>query len=496
MKNQEYNPITILIAAMGGEGGGVLMNWIVNTAMKNDYPVQATSIPGVAQRTGATTYYIELLPIKRQELDGKVPIFSLYPAAGEVDIMVATELLEAARAVSNGFVTDSRTTFIVSNHRVFSTQEKLAAGDGRFAEHKLSESVKNAGKRNIITNFKKVAEANRCMLNAVLMGAVAGIGDLPMTSEAFETSIRSEGKAVASNLKGFQAGLSLLQKSQDSSDGSAATVGFIPLDTPLSARIQNSFPEAAQAVMQMGVARLIDYQSVSYADTYLERLTAFKDSAPELCSEVAKKLAVRMSYEDIIKVAQAKTRSDRLIRIRNEVQADADDLVYITEYFKPGIPEFCDMLPPVLSRPVLRWAERTNRLQSTRWQMNVKTTTLTGFLKLKFLAKLKWWRPRSYRWSVEQKWIDEWLQLILEATKKDVAFALEAAELSRLIKGYGSTFDRGLENYRKIVQQFTRPYLEGKITPENPHQVLRRLLNRALANPESNDLDKVLEQIE
>src|SRR5262249_42277758 len=59
-------PITILIAALGGEGGGVLTDWIVAAAAQLGFPVQSTSIPGVAQRTGATTYYIELVPLARQ----------------------------------------------------------------------------------------------------------------------------------------------------------------------------------------------------------------------------------------------------------------------------------------------------------------------------------------------------------------------------------------------------------------------------------------------
>ena len=57
-------PVTLLLLALGGEGGGVLHDWIVDAAIEAGYPVQATSIPGVAQRTGATSYYIELLPLK------------------------------------------------------------------------------------------------------------------------------------------------------------------------------------------------------------------------------------------------------------------------------------------------------------------------------------------------------------------------------------------------------------------------------------------------
>ena len=50
--------LTVLIAALGGEGGGVMADWLMHAATACAFPAQATSIPGVAQRTGATTYYL------------------------------------------------------------------------------------------------------------------------------------------------------------------------------------------------------------------------------------------------------------------------------------------------------------------------------------------------------------------------------------------------------------------------------------------------------
>ena len=47
---------------MGGEGGGVLADWIVALGEANGHIAQTTSVPGVAQRTGATIYYVELFP--------------------------------------------------------------------------------------------------------------------------------------------------------------------------------------------------------------------------------------------------------------------------------------------------------------------------------------------------------------------------------------------------------------------------------------------------
>ena len=86
--NLPERPITILIAALGGEGGGVMADWLMEAATSSGYPAQATSIPGVAQRTGATTYYLEIYPAKRELLKGKEPVLSLTPSPGNVDVMV------------------------------------------------------------------------------------------------------------------------------------------------------------------------------------------------------------------------------------------------------------------------------------------------------------------------------------------------------------------------------------------------------------------------
>src|SRR6195256_2854805 len=103
MNGPQVRPITILIAALGGEGGGLLTDWIVTAAETRGFPVQSTSIPGVAQRTGATTYYIEIVPVPASELGGKRPVLALTPGIADIDIALASELMEAGRLIANGF---------------------------------------------------------------------------------------------------------------------------------------------------------------------------------------------------------------------------------------------------------------------------------------------------------------------------------------------------------------------------------------------------------
>ena len=137
--NSQDNAYGILIAALGGEGGGVLADWLVQCALRHGLPVQATSVPGVAQRTGATSYYIELL--REPAPAGATPVFGLTPVAGRVDVVVASELLEAARMVERGFVT-ARTTLLASTHRIYTTVEKMHMADGRQDPQRLADAAR------------------------------------------------------------------------------------------------------------------------------------------------------------------------------------------------------------------------------------------------------------------------------------------------------------------------------------------------------------------
>src|SRR3982750_990193 len=203
MTNLPERPITILIAALGGEGGGVMADWLMEAATASDLAAQATSIPGVAQRTGATTYYLEIYPVRKSELAGKEPVLSLTPSPGNVDIMVASELVEAGRAMQNGYVSPERTTLIASTHRIYATVEKMQMADGRFDSARLLDAAKQLARKAMLFDMRELAQQNGTVINAVLFGAMAGAGVLPLPREACEAAIRGGGRGAGARLGGF-----------------------------------------------------------------------------------------------------------------------------------------------------------------------------------------------------------------------------------------------------------------------------------------------------
>lgn len=495
-------PITMLIAALGGEGGGVLTQWIVLAAAQAGFPVQSTSIPGVAQRTGATTYYIEILPVTAADLGGKRPVLALTPGVGDIDIAVASELLEAGRTVANGFVTPDRTHVIGSLSRFYAMDEKIAMGDGRFDQDKLIKIIREHAKDALLIDMDSLAKQSSSIVNAVMLGAIAGCGRLPLKLEQFEAAIREDGKSIDSNLRGFRAGYEAARanvqsvKVVEKKKNAPATPALVEHE------IARTFPLVAQGMGLEGVRRLIHYQSIDYAWLYLSRLRPIAEADQtigaqgKLLKEVARHLAVRMSYEDVVRVAQAKAAPARMRRIAHEELRVNGEPFSVHDFLKPGIEELCQLLPSFMARPILRLAERKGWLGRVYFGMEINSTSISGYLRFLMLAKLRRLRPYGHRYKQEQQQIESWLALIREAARRSPELALEIAECARLIKGYGDTHTRGLANYRAIEERVVRPALAGQIPSGQAANAVASARTAALVDPEGESLARCLAEID
>jgi indolepyruvate ferredoxin oxidoreductase, alpha subunit len=495
-------PVTILIAALGGEGGGVLTDWIVAAVASQGYPVQSTSIPGVAQRTGATTYHIEFVPAAPAASERRRPILALAPGAGDVDLVVASELMEAGRAVAGGFVTSDRTMTIASTSRSYLVTEKMAMGDGRYDPQRLVAAVEKNSRKTLLFDLEAIARDSGAMINAVMLGAIVGSGELAIPAEAFEAAIRADGKAVESNLRGFRAGLDAARSGARTHSNPfkrrrAASASLEDLEREIEL-----MPEPARSFMTEGVRRLAAYQDTAYARLYLDRLAPIRDADAaagadgQLLAETSRHLAVRMSYEDVIRVAQAKIDPARLARVVAEQGVAPGQPLRITEFLKPGVDEFCSVLTPWLARRVLAFAERHGALGRAHWGMEIQTLSVFGYVRFCLLAKLRRFRPKTFRFEEEQRAIEEWLRLIAEAARLSAELAIEIAECARLIKGYGDTHKRGTSNYRLIESELIRPTLAGSISPHPAAEAIANARTAALLDPEGEALAKCLADIQ
>lgn len=482
-------PISILIGALGGEGGGVLADWLTRAAEASGFSAQRTSIPGVAQRTGATTYYLEIVP----QRDVEDLVLALSPVPGQIDLMVASELLEAGRAVQAGLLSADRTDIIASSHRSLTVVEKSAMGDGRFDERRLKDAIRRFSKRAILFDMDTTARASGTAISAVMLGAIAGAQILPIARGTFEEAIRNSGTGVTASLRGFAAGFAAAESASLSESTPAATA--TPTQRPATVDLAEEFPQDLRALVTHGYTRQLDYQNRKYANRYLDRVrriyaaerATVSTSAFPVTEAVARFLALWMAYEDIIRVGDLKSRAARLQRIREEVGAKPDEPVRVVEYMKPGIDEWCAILPASVSKPLRRWAERSGRQLS--FGLHLRTTSIHGFLLLRLLAGLRWWRPFSARFGEEQALIERWLEEIAHALPTDVQLALEIAQCGRLIKGYGSTHARGKANFLGILDALAQPAVADA---KERASFVRDTRTAALADPEGRKLEEAM----
>jgi indolepyruvate ferredoxin oxidoreductase beta subunit len=478
-------PTRILIAALGGEGGGVLVDWITRAAIEAGLHATRTSIPGVAQRTGATTYYVEVMPT---EPGDPPPVLGLSAAPGRVDVFIGTELLEAARRAEAGFVTSDRTLALVARRRAYTVAEKSEGGDGRLDEARLEAAIRATAREARIEEYEALSRASGGALNAVMLGALAATGALPIPPHAFRAAIRATGKAAESNLRSFEAGFATPTPSpafggRGPGRGPEESVAFLP--------------DEARPLAAEGIKRLTDFQDAALAAEYLatlRRFAALPNADAPVLAALARHLALRLSSEDVIRVAQLKLRDARRPRLASEARARPGDIVHVVEFMKPGPAEILSLLPPALARSGLALCERRGWMGRS-FPLNVSPTKPLGFLRLRLLAGLRWWRPRTLKHAEERTWIARWLALVERSLALGPAAAREVAETARLVKGYAATDARGRRNWDRIAAEVIEPGLAGELPPELLADALLQARLAAQKDPDGDALDRTLSAI-
>lgn len=528
-------PITIAVLALGGEGGGVISDWIVALAEGHGYAAQNTSVAGVAQRTGATVYYIELFPpVDRPPEGGRSePVLSVFPTPGEVDVVIASELMEAGRSIQRGFCTPDRTVLITSTSRTYTIDERIALGDGRVDDDELLAAAHASAQRLIAADFASLASEAGSVISASLFGALAASAVLPFERVDFERTIAASAKGVEASLAAFAAGYAAALQpppepasavEPDAAAPVAVTIGPRPAPDPealaaaeaerqrdeltrtdparlvgprlrvQAARVAAEFPTAARSMLLRGCERTAVYQDTAYTDRYLDRVARMAAVDPDahgaarLTTEAARHVALWMCYQDTIHVAHQKIRETRLARVRDEARVGDDQLMSVHDYLHPRSEELTDTLPRWLGAPLAR--SKTFRRWVDRLAgegMVVNTTSALGFTMLWAMARFRPLRPRSLRFHREQRAIDAWLDAAEAVATTDPDLATEIIECQRVLKGYGETHAHGVESFTALLDAADK--LRGR---EDAAAALADLRAAALADEDGAQLRDAL----
>lgn len=498
--------LKLAIFAVGGQGGGVLNGWIVDLAERNGYDVQATSVAGVAQRTGATIYYLEMLP-----KSGRHPIFSLAPGEGDVDIVIAAELMEAGRAMMRGFIVPNRTKVIFSTHRQFATVEKVVPGDGISDPGKVIEAVREQAADVLAFDMQCIAEDEGTVISAALFGALAGSGFLPFSAESFRETVQASGRGVEMSLAAFERALKRASEGEEAKDDNVIPVppeneqiqgpeSLIEAWRNLEDRL-SALPDPVHDMATAGLKKVVGFQDPAYGNVYLNRLEDLAKLDNEgggvsknfaFSNAAAKYLANAMAYDDVIRVADVKTRTGRFERIEAEVGAAADQHVMrVTEYTHPGAAEVVSLLPAGIGARI----EANDRLmglvdRAVNRGRHIHTDRIGGFLQLYALSGLRRWRRSLLRHQREMAHVDDWIRTAKERLPRDYDLAVETLNARRLIKGYSDTHARGLSKFDRVMEGID--LVDGR---EDASEWAGRLIWAALRDAKGENLDGALKTI-
>lgn len=497
-------PLSIAILAMGGQGGGVLADWIVALAESQGWVAQSTSVPGVAQRTGATIYYLEMLPAR----EGRAPVLSLMPTPGDVDAVIAAELMEAGRSVLRGLVTPDRTTLIASTHRSFAVGEKEKPGDGIGDPGVVVDATDFAARKVVAFDMEALAVQNGSHISASLLGALAATDVLPFPREAYEAVVRAGGKGVEPSVRALLASYERVRQGQRDTPAKTPpklfetlpeTAGHPALDR-LVHRIRAEFPEPLHPMLHAGVRRLTDFQDPDYAGEYLDRVGRLlaldrrhggEGHGLAFTQQAAKYVAVAMAYDDVIRVADLKIRASRFARVRREVGVGDGQILSTTEYMHPRMEEVCGTLPAGLGL----WIEARPRLFAALDRIvnrgrRVRTGTVFWFTALSLVAGRRRGRRATLRHQREVAHLEAWLATATGILPDNYALATEVLACRRLVKGYSDTHSRGVAKFDRVLSAL--PALRAR---DDGAAWLRRLRQAALLDEGGIALDGALKTV-
>jgi indolepyruvate ferredoxin oxidoreductase beta subunit len=420
-------------------------------------------------------------------------VFGLYAVPGGLDVLVGSELLEAARQATNGLVSPDRTTVLVSSARSLTTTEKMHMADGRVPDEALLAVLRSTARELEVTDMAALAAQGGTVISAVMLGALAGWGQasgrLPFARSAYEAAITRGGKGVQASLRGFGLAYERLLATNQQRAAVLAVAEPVLQQSAAPLATVTDLPAPVAAIAALGHARLLDYQDQAYATQYLQRLRAVvaQDTSAgfEASAQTARWLALWMAFDDIVRVADLKCRASRWQRVQREVAAQDGDVLRIYDHFKPGVPEIAALLPTRWAQRLLAWDQRRQARGLEPWALPVALAShsLTGLLALRLLASAKGQRRRGSRFATEQQLIERWLAGITQGLKTDPALGLEIARCGQLIKGYGSTNERGKHHLLHVLEH---------LAPQGSASAVAAVRRAALADDSGQQLDQAL----
>jgi hypothetical protein len=263
---------------------------------------------------------------------------------------------------------------------------------------------------------------------------------------------------------------------------------FIGEDDDTPAFLPDGLPEGVATVASEGIQLLTDYQGAGYARLYVERLRRFvgrHDVGDAMLGEIARLMAMRMSYEDAIRIAQLKLAETGA---GNGPVQPADDVR------KFRLDELVGALPAVVAEPVLDICERLG-WKHKPVSIRFSTASRWGVRRLKIEASLRRWRLFSVRYAEERVWVERWLHMIGRCLAKQPSATYEIMQTATMVQGYGDAYRQGLADWHAIIDGLAKPTFDGALPLADLAGAVAEARAAAMPDPRQAALKRTIAQI-
>jgi hypothetical protein len=243
------------------------------------------------------------------------------------------------------------------------------------------------------------------------------------------------------------------------------------------------------AVIAQHVEMLVEFQNTEYAALYLDRLGRFHDRygiSSGLFREIADLLALRMSFNDPIRVAQ--------IVLRRAPQADpvAGRIDPPNGLYRPEIREIVEMLPRDQAESL---ADGLMAIKMLRGRLRIHVDRGKGPLLLRLFVRCRRLRPSSLRFVRENSSVERWLHMIDRSLAKCPDAVAEVVRSAAIVSGYGASYHLSLTNWNLAINKLAKPVFDGELDLPQLPAALAQVRSAAGADLSGEELRRVIADV-
>jgi hypothetical protein len=253
--------------------------------------------------------------------------------------------------------------------------------------------------------------------------------------------------------------------------------------------LPQGLPEDLAQALDRHVRMLVEFQNTDYAALYLDRLGRFHERRgvdASMFREIADLLAVRMSFNDPIRVSQIVLERAPLADPANSTIDPPNKL------YRPEIQEFVAMFPRDLAETI---ADALAWMKMLRGRMRIHLDGKRGRARLRFFLKFRRIRPQSLRYARESSSTERWLHMIDRALTKQPAAATEVVRSIRIVHGYGANHRLSLENWNLVINGLAKPAFDGELVLPQLASALASARSAALNDASGEELRRTIADI-